>query len=322
MFDNVTISSPLTNGSLKNCYLEGGATSHSAPFYAVTLSAAVIIAIFSPVAVVGNALIMAVIWKNQSLRTPSYILLCCLAFTDLCTGLVTQPFLVTADLICLEDPQALEKQLAVLISRSIVEGSASFFTTSTVTLITLMSVERWLHMTRRSLLTVPRTFIIVTTLSILAIPVVVFRLLFFLNGNYETFYYSSSFVNLLFCLLITSIAYFKVYQVIHRHQQRIEESEPRPTFGQPAINLEKYKKSVLTVLYILLVFYISYLPSLVMLGFYLFSYHNSVLKPLYRIFVMLWLLSSSINPLIYLWRMNEIRKGVKNLLRQLFSKEN
>ena len=322
MFDNVTISPPLANGSLNLCYLEGDARSHSSSLYAATLSASVIIAIFSPVAVVGNALIMAVIWKNQSLRTPSYILLCCLALTDLCTGLITQPFQVTADLICLQNPQALEKQSTVRISRIIVEGSASFFTCSTIILVTLMSVERWLHMTRQSLLTVHRTFIMIVTIeSLFVVPLAVFRVLHFLNGNFETFHYAARFTTLLACLLITSFAYFKVYRVIHRHQEQVKESELQ-NFGRQAINLAKYKRSVLTVLYILVLFYISYVPVLVLMGLSLFSYHHSDFQLLYRVFIMFWLLSSSLNPLIYFWRMNDIRNGVKNLLKILLENGN
>lgn len=45
----------------------------------------------SPVAVVGNALIIATIWRNSSLRTPSYIFLDGIAITDFFTGLITQP---------------------------------------------------------------------------------------------------------------------------------------------------------------------------------------------------------------------------------------
>ena len=319
-------SSSLSNGSstfphTRLCYLNGDARNESYSFYAVTISASVITAIFAPVAVVGNALIMAVIWKNRSLRTPSYIFLWCLAFTDLCTGLITQPLQVTANLICLKKPQAIKEQLLLLrIFRGIVEGSASFFTTLTLILITLMSVERWLHMTRRSLLTVRRTFMIVTVVSLLLIPFAVFRLLYFLNGNYETFYYVSSSVPLLVCLLITTIAYFKVYRVIRRHHLQIKESETSHNFGRRAVNLAKYKKSVFLVLYILVVFYISYVPIFVTIIFSVFSYYHSVLESVQKIFGMLWLLSSSINPLIYLWRMNDIRNGVINLLKPLFFK--
>ena len=42
----------------------------------------------------GNALILAAIWRNPSLRTPSYFLLAGLAFTYFCTGLLSQAFYV------------------------------------------------------------------------------------------------------------------------------------------------------------------------------------------------------------------------------------
>ncbi|KAL9958802.1 hypothetical protein ACROYT_G035865, partial [Oculina patagonica] len=205
MFDNVTISSPLANDSMRFCsWATEDVTTVS--FYAVTLTTTIIIAIFSPVAVIGNALTMAAIWKNQSLRTPSYILLCGLAFTDLCTGLVTLPFHVTAEMICLENSQAVKKQLMLLrSSRVIMEGSASYFSTLTLILITLMSIERWLHMSRRSLLTVRRTFIVVIIVSLLVIPFAVFRMLHFLNGHSETFFYTTGLVILLVCLPTTSI---------------------------------------------------------------------------------------------------------------------
>ena len=50
--------------------------------------------LLAPMAIVANALILAAIWTNLSLRTPSYVLLAGLAFTDFCTGLLTQPFYV------------------------------------------------------------------------------------------------------------------------------------------------------------------------------------------------------------------------------------
>ena len=47
----------------------------------------IIIIIFSPVAVMGNALILATIWKKTFQRTPFHILLSGLAICDFCTGL-------------------------------------------------------------------------------------------------------------------------------------------------------------------------------------------------------------------------------------------
>ena len=39
----------------------------------------------------GNTFNMVAIWRNPSLRTPSYVLLAGLAFTEFRTGLLTQP---------------------------------------------------------------------------------------------------------------------------------------------------------------------------------------------------------------------------------------
>ena len=44
-----------------------------------------------PVAGIANGLVLAAIWRNPSLRAPSYIQLARLAFTDFCTGLISKP---------------------------------------------------------------------------------------------------------------------------------------------------------------------------------------------------------------------------------------
>ena len=63
-------------------------------YYRVTLTTCIISSLLAPMTVAANAFILAAIWKNPSLRTPPYILLAGLAFTDSCTELLTQPFFV------------------------------------------------------------------------------------------------------------------------------------------------------------------------------------------------------------------------------------
>lgn len=58
---------------------------------AAVFTCVVINSLSSPVAVVGNTLVVSAIWRNSSLRTPSYIFLAGLAITDFCTGLIVQP---------------------------------------------------------------------------------------------------------------------------------------------------------------------------------------------------------------------------------------
>ena len=79
-------------GSISNSF-DHGDSKYKYPYsYENSLFISIIIVVFSPVAVVGNALILTAIWKKTFQRTPFHILLSGLSVTDLCTGLITQPF--------------------------------------------------------------------------------------------------------------------------------------------------------------------------------------------------------------------------------------
>ena len=294
--------------SFSFCSWDGIARNGSSAFQAAALSISVVIAVLSPVAVAGNALVMAAIWRNASLRTPSYILLCGMAFTDLGTGLVTQPFFVTFQLICREEGSEYNQiSLLMFVRGGTICGT--FFTSLTLILITMMSIERWLHMTRRSLLTVRRSCFIVALVTVLQIPVALFPVVWS--------YFASSvifFVFLVVSVTCTSISYFKVFRIIRLHQQQVQANESSQNFGQPAIDLAKYKKSVFSILFILGIFYISYFPFLVVTGLFVLKDYTE-LDMAYMIALLFMSLSSSLNPVVYIWRMNDIRNGVKHLLK-------
>ena len=118
-----------------------------------------------------------------------------------------------------------------------------------------MSIERWLIMSRRALLTARRVSLIVVVLSFLLLPSAIY-----VNGQGSHLAVSSL---TLFCAIVTSVAYFKVFRIIRRHQQQIQANMSSQNAAQPAINILKYKKSVFTILYILAVFYIGYLSVII-----------------------------------------------------------
>ena len=120
-------------------------------------------------------------------------------------------------------------------------------------------------------------------------------------------------VYLLSCYLATTVAYFKVFRIVRRHQRQIRENQSCQSVGQPAIDLAKYKKSVLSILYILILFSFSFLPVTVTL-FLLVKWGKSkgTWEP-YHVSLVFLFLSFSINPGLYIWRMRDIRDGVKSL---------
>ena len=293
------------------CSLDGVRTNRNSASYVVPI--AIIVAVLSLVAVAANALVLAAIWKNPTLRTPSYVILCGLAFTDLCNGLITEPLFLAFEMICLEEGKDInELSLRVYIPT---ECCVVYFTKLTLILITLISIERWLHMSRRSLLTVRRSCFIVAVVCLLIIPLTTFQVTRIKREEFISIAILSTI--LILCVIATSISYFKVFKIIRRHQQQVQANKFSQNSAQPAIDILKYKKSVFSLLYILGIFYVSYLSFLVILGL---SLSNNEFPMGYPIGILFLFLSSSLNPVIYIWRMNDIRTGVKHLLKKLICK--
>ena len=172
MVNNATFFRPQTNFNPTNF------TDDAENYYTISrfyFWISIVVAILSPVAVTGNSLVLTAIWRNSSLRTPSYILLTGLAVTDFCTGLITQPFyvasinqllfLVPSDIDHLDMSSCPTFYLAI---RLVNDRCGNYFFILTMMTITVISIERWLHMSRRSLVTVGRTCVVVAVLLLLS----------------------------------------------------------------------------------------------------------------------------------------------------------
>lgn len=134
--------------------------------------AAVVIACSSPMAVEGNAFILAAVWRKTSVRTSFYFLLSGFALTDFLTGLIAQPFFLAASLFM--DAKNLtvtqDNQLLVDVIDVITVSSAAFFISITLVTITVMAFERCLFMSPRSLMITHRRNFIAIAIILFPIP--------------------------------------------------------------------------------------------------------------------------------------------------------
>ena len=311
------------NNNVTNSTANPPLENNSTPFTTI-LSTTIFLALFSPITVIGSALVCAAIWRNSSLRTPSYILLAGLAFNDVCNGLFVQPILVANGMIFLTDTQIkLSEEMswpaAYSITKAIGNGCGAYCFQVTMFLMTFMSIERWLHMTRRSFITVHRTTVTLVVLLLIPIP-----LAWALVEKPVSYFFSVAIILIVVvvCVALTSVAYFKVFRTICRHQQQIYANELQQNFPQPAINLEKYRKSVFTILYILAAFYICFLPVAIAMALALVHPINEFISLFLTVATILVYLYPLLNPFLYLWRMNDIRNEVKQLVKNMFRQGN
>ena len=258
---------------------------------------------------------MAAIWKNASLRTPSYIILGGLAFADFCTGLISEPVYIGYKLTYI----VVHKKYAVWFCIGpIVQFSLRYFSWLTLLTSTFMAVERWLHMARSSLLTVRRVFVVLVLIMAIPLPLSVVGLM---PSSWQD-NCSLGLVDIvaeclcLLCLFLTSFAYFKVFRIIRGHQNQVQASNPSHNPGQSAIDLIKYRKSVVTISLILVLCYCCVIPVTIFYALDNVMHLNQDFRYVAsEVTVSLFLISSSLNPFLYYWRIRDLRSGVKQLIR-------
>ena len=260
-------------------------------------------ALLSVVAVTGNTLILTVIWKNSSLRSPSYILLVGLAATDFATGLITQPLYVA---------YIFAGHNCTVVAAA--DVASHYFSIVTAETITMMSVERWLHMSRRSLITVRRAYVIYGILLFLPVaylPLHLWSLSMQPSGDFWEPLLHGGLSVILFST--TLLSYYKVFGIIRNQLRRVQAGQTSQSSPMATI---KYKKSVYTIFFILLVFLLCYLPhGIIIFAHSLWTMSAVTFNVVWHFTATLVLISSSINPLLYYWRIREIRLGVKRLMR-------
>ena len=204
----------------------------------LTFSTAVVIALLSAPAVVGNALILATIWRRTFLRTSFHSILSGLAVTDFLTGLISQPLYASFRLIEGKNAAEIQDNSEVINVIGIITGFSTYLLVNiTIATMTVMSVERWLHMSRRSLTTSHHRYYAAIVILLFPIPSLVVYSLALKEPAFWNTLFKVAIANFSFCYFITSFAYFKVYRIIRRHQLQTQATGISQNFGQPAIDL-------------------------------------------------------------------------------------
>ena len=268
-------------------------------------------AICSFTAALGNTVVLLSIWNTPALHSPSNTLLFSLALSDFLVGLVSQPLYVASRLFYVitqkEGPLALRD--AFDVTSSMLSG-ASFMTA------TLISIDRYLvlmlHMRYRTLVTTQRLWLLIAGAWLLS------SLWGFMWMYSSQVFYLSGIISSAACFYVTSLMYFKIYRVLRRHQAQILVHN-RIGAGKRSIqlNFSRYTRSVVNSFYVCFLFFLCYFPYLCTAAIIQLTGHSISKKAVLEFAGSVAFIKSSLNPLVYFWRVREIRIAIKNTLRRV-----
>ena len=266
--------------------------------------------LLSITATLGNSLILVALHKESSLHPPSKLLYRCLATTDLLVGLVNQPLYAAYWMSVVYEHWSFCRYAkdAIIISSYVLCG-VSLMT------MTAISVDRLLAMLLGlryiDIVTLRHTYI---TLAIVWVVCLIAGLFSHLDHRI-TFWCSP--ISISSCLVISVASYTKIFRALSHHRAQIQDhAQQQP--GQPnALNIARYRKAVYSALWVQLALVVCYVPQFTMQIVIFLS-----TKPFSNFFIFLGManvllfLNSTLNPFLYCWKISEVRRAVKQTIRQ------
>ena len=268
----------------------------------------VVLNVFSALtAIVFNSITIQAIRKTSSLPNPLKILLLSLAFSDLAVGLVAQPLWIVT--------LSREEDTEVLCIIQSALANASFLGIMALNVDRFLAVH--LHLRYRELVTYKRV------LS-LAILTWVFSALLSSICRWIT-EDLSEFMNITIivwslCLIFLTVISCRLYFAVRVHTKQIQALQLNQTaLSDEVANASRLRKSAVSSFYVNFVFLVCYLPfycSLIRKFFKSEAFVNGqIWQELFPLSRTLMFMNSCLNPVIYCWRMRDIRHAIKDILR-------
>ena len=266
-----------------------------------------------------NSVTIYAIRQTSSLPKPLKTLLLSLAISDLGVVLLAQPFYIALLVMRLErntenNPGYNVAKVAYLIPTNLFV-IVSFFGVTTLIVDRFLAVH--LHLRYQKLVTYKRIASVVISVWVLGTTLSLSRLWMSVITIYIIFgiIYAA-------CLIFAAFLSYKIYMAVRQHQEYIQTLRVLQVAQNVEMaNAERRKKSVVAAIYIYLVFVLCYLPNICMLWIMAGTSNSNIIIMKHYTLTMVFL-NSSLNPLIYCWKMRHIRHNIINILRNVFSSYN
>ena len=262
--------------------------------------------LLSITAILGNSLILVALHKESSLHPPSKLLYRCLATTDLLVGLVSQPLRVTYLISAVHEHLSLCHYAR---EASYITGVAlcgvSLLTMAVISVDRLLALL--LGLRYKEIVTLKRIYIIIASFWVLCL---VASLCTIFDQRITALY---ALILVPLSLLISLASYTKIFRTLRHHQAQVQQQPSQPN----ALNMARYRKAVYNALWVQLALVVCYVPQFTLkiaMSLSKERFPNFIIISEMATFFVLF--NSTLNPFLYCWKISEVRRAVKQTIRQ------
>ena len=253
----------------------------------------------------GNALILIALRKVSSVHPPTKLLFRNLAVTDLCVGIIVQPLFaayIILDYFSKIDVRQVQGEISFILS------GVSIFTSTAISMDRLLALR--LKMRYRHVLTLKRVRVVISCTWLSSIKGLV--MLHILDSRIT---FTLAVCVIFLCGGISIFCYTKIFLRLRQHQTQVQDHavQQANTGGIP-LNIARYKNTVSSMAWVQFVLVASLVSVIICI---IITEINGTDARILRICTLtLFYSTSSLNPLLYCWKIGEVRQAVKNTARQ------
>ena len=265
----------------------------------------------------GNALILVALHKETSLHPPTKLLFRCLAITDLSVGVISQPLFAVSLLLYATTTGTKSKYILYITklfkASSLVLCPVSVFTSSAISVDRLQALLSGLRY--RHVVTLPRVRAVVMCFWLIGISC---GSVFFWNDNLA---FTIAFALTTSSLTMSVLSYAKIFRKLRYNQLQIHAvPHGQPSGRQATLNIARYKKSVSSAIWVQVAQVTCYAPFLIVIMLMTRTFGRmsaGKFQIAFEVTATLTYLNSSLNPILYCWRIRAVRQAAKDTIRQV-----
>ena len=259
--------------------------------------------------IISNSFVLAAIFTNSSLRSPSIILLSCLAVSDVAVGLIAQPLYIARQFSSAD----------FLLSLSEAVGTA--LCGISLSTMAVISVDRYLalqyHMTYNNVVTTSRVVFTIIIIWLFNVPFSTLKLL-----NISSNFYGA-YVLIILYTITASISYTGIYRIVRRHQLHIRvQQQALQIDTEHHLRVVSLKRTAVNTFIFFICSLLCYFPWLICRFYYseIVVAKTKLVPVALSSTATLLFANSSINPFLYCWRLRELRVAVIKKVRKITCK--